>query len=101
MRLLREVGFYWTLPREVGFYWAKWRIAAEGTRDRDEFIPSDEWEVVEVFENSSDEREDEHFVVHVCGVEKGQSIKNFLWDDGPLVAPGGDVEDRARPRYTA
>ena len=37
-----------TLPREPGFYWAKWRIAAEGTRDGDEFMPSDKWEVVEV-----------------------------------------------------
>ena len=89
------------LPSEAGFYWAKWRIAAEGTRDEDDFIPSDDWEVVEVFQNSFDKNEEDHFLVHVCGVEKGQSIKDFFWEGGPLMAPWGDADDQARPRYRA
>jgi hypothetical protein len=87
------------LPMEPGFYWAKWRIADEGTRDGYEVVPSDEWVVVEVFENVSDENDDEHFLVHVCGVEKGQSIMDFFWDGGPLMAPGADADGHTRPRY--
>ena len=87
------------LPREPGFYWAKWRAAAEGTRNGDETLPSDEWVVVEVFENSNDEKEDEHFLVHVCGVEKGQSIMDFFWDGGPLMAPGDNADGQMRRRY--
>jgi hypothetical protein len=86
-----------TLPREPGFYWAKWRIAAEGTRDGDEFMPSNKWEVVEVIQNSF-ENEDDHFLVHVCGVEKGQWIHDFFWDDGPLMAPGGEADDQRLQR---
>jgi hypothetical protein len=87
-----------TLPREPGFYWAKWQIAAEGTRDGNELMLSDEWEVVEVFQNSNDESADDHFLVHVCGIEKSQSIQDFFWDGGPLMAPWGDADDQARTR---
>jgi hypothetical protein len=54
-------------------------------------------EVVEVFQNSNDESADDHFLVHVCGIEKSQSIQDFFWDGGPLMAPG-DADDQARPR---
>jgi len=82
-----------TLPTKAGFYWAKWNVAAEGTRDGGELTPSDQWMVVEVFEHTIDENDDQHFSVYICGVEKGQSIEDFLWGDGPLMVPEPTHDD--------
>lgn len=67
------------LPKSAGFYWAKWRIPTDGTRDINEFVPSDRWEVVEVFVNQIDEDNPEHFMVAVSGVERGQALDGFVW----------------------
>jgi hypothetical protein len=76
------------LPIREGFYWAKWRIAEDGTREADELTPSDDWEVVYVFENCLDEASDERFMASVPGVERAQSMENFFWGPGPLTEPG-------------
>jgi len=75
------------LPRNPGFYWAKWRIADEGTRDGDEATPSDKWEVVEVFMNSTEPTDDEYMRVSIPGVDRSQHITNFVWGPGPLKPP--------------
>jgi hypothetical protein len=74
-------------PKKAGHYWAKWRIANDGTREGDELTPSDTWEVVQVFENCLDHTDDEFLAVHVPGVERSQSLENFVWGPGPLPAP--------------
>jgi len=75
-------------PTREGFYWAKWRIADDGTREGEELTPSDDWEVVYLFENSQDEASDERFMASVPGVERSQSVENFFWGPGPLTEPG-------------
>ncbi len=75
-------------PKQAGHYWAKWRIANDGTREGDELTPSDKWEVVEVFENCLDRENDEFLMVSVPGVERSQSLENFVWGQGPLKPPG-------------
>jgi hypothetical protein len=75
------------IPQAPGFYWAQWRIASPGTREAEELTPSFEWEVVEVFKNSIDEDDDEHLMVSVSGVEKGQALDAFVWGSGPLSPP--------------
>ena len=75
------------IPKEAGFYWAKWRIADDGTPEGDEQTPSDDWEVVDVFENCLDPDDDEYLMVHVPGQAKAQSIENFFWGTGPLEEP--------------
>lgn len=66
-------------PKEPGFYWAKWRDADPLTRDGDELTPSEKWEPVEVFDNNGEGSE--QLRVEVGGVERSQSIENFLWGD--------------------
>ena len=70
-------------PTEPGFYWALQIAVDPGTRDADEFEPTQRWEVVEVFENAF-AGEPEHLRVFVLGVEAGQSLANFLW--GAVIA---------------
>lgn len=74
-------------PMKTGFYWAKWRIADEGTKEGDELTPSDQWEVVHVFENIADTEDPEYLRVEVPGVERSQSLENFFWGPGPLAPP--------------
>ena len=76
-------------PTAPGFYWAKWRIASDGTRDIEEFVSSDRWEVVEVCENHIDPFDAEYLVVAVAGVEKGQALDGFVWGPGPIEPPNG------------
>jgi hypothetical protein len=47
--------------------------------------PSDDWEIVWVFENSSDQQQEEFLRVLVIGMEAPQPIKNFEWGPGPLT----------------
>ena len=77
------------LPAKAGFYWAKWVSAERDTRHASALTPSDEWEVVSVFENSTDQQADEFLRVLVTGVEKIQAIANFEWGPGPLLPPEG------------
>lgn len=74
-------------PKIAGHYWAKWRIANDGTREGDELTPSDKWEVMQVFENCLDRSDAEFLMVAVPGVERSQSIENFVWGEGPLKSP--------------
>lgn len=75
------------LPTQPGWYWAKWKIASPGTLEGSSLTPSDQWEVVEVWQNrspfSSDESE-EMFGVAVSGVREVQWLDQFYW--GPMVA---------------
>ena len=75
------------IPKCAGFYWAKWKIAAEGTREGSELTPSDNWEVMQVFVNCVDPTDDEYLMVSVPGVEQAQSLDSFYWGYGPLPAP--------------
>jgi hypothetical protein len=77
----------YTAPKKAGHYWAKWRIANDGTKEGEELTPSDTWEVVQVFENSLDETDDDHLMVSVPGVTKSQSVENFVWGPGQLPPP--------------
>ena len=83
------------VPALAGFYWAKWRIADEGTPEGDEQTPSDKWEVVEVFENGIDEAGVVFLMASVPGQAKPQSLENFCWGRGPLVAPGKTPDGRS------
>lgn len=76
------------MPMKSGYYWAKWRIAADGTREGDDLTPSDEWEIVQVNENDTQAEspeEPEALSVSVCGVETAQWRDCFVW--GEFVAP--------------
>lgn len=75
-------------PTEPGYYWAKWRIASDGTHEGDELTPSDEWEIVQVNQNSSDPSDREYLSVSVSGVRETQWPDCFVW--GPFVAGLGD-----------
>lgn len=66
-----------TLPQETGFYWAKWFIPEDGTADEDKFVRTNCWEVVSVV--SAFGETDDDFRVEVPGVERTQSIENFMW----------------------
>lgn len=70
-------------PKRPGYYWAQWRKAVPGTRDGDELTPCDDWQPVQVFENALDDQSPEYLMVEVGGVEKAQSIENFVW--GPAL----------------
>lgn len=72
------------VPETEGYYWAKWLVASDGTVDADVLCPSDEWEVVQVFENVGDT---DRLGVAVTGVECSQSLENFVWGHGPLAPP--------------
>lgn len=73
------------IPMKPGYYWAKWRIAADGTREGDELTPSDTWEIVQVNMNDDDRPESgEYLSVSVPGVEKTQWRDCFVW--GHFVA---------------
>lgn len=77
-----------TLPTAPGFYWAQWKIAGKGTEDYDEFLPSDKWEVVEVFDNLGDDPDypdPDSLRVFVLGVTATQSLENFVW--GAIITP--------------
>lgn len=78
-------------PTRPGFYWAKWRIADQGqpmTAEYESYLPCDNWEVVDVFENNLDRDAEDHLRVHVPGVSDSQSIENFFWArQGPLDPP--------------
>jgi hypothetical protein len=71
-------------PKAPGFYWAQWRKADPDTREGDELTPSDKWEPVDVFENA-DESHPEYLRVQVIGVERSQSLENFVWGEQILV----------------
>lgn len=68
------------MPIKEGYFWAKWRIKAEGTADENEPANGD-WEIVQVVENCQDEKDPEHLMVMVLGVEKWQSLENFVWGE--------------------
>ena len=72
-------------PARAGFYWAKWLIAERETRDAQMLTPSADWEIVWVFENSTDQQQEDFLRVLVIGVEASQSIRNFEWGPGPLT----------------
>ena len=74
------------IPKKPGFYWAQWRILADGSSTED-LPPVGTWEVVDVFANTFDPSDPEHFRVHVAGESKGQPIENFFWGPGPLQPP--------------
>lgn len=65
------------VPKTEGFYWAKWRIADDGTKEGDELTPSNEWEVVQLVNGGN--TYEPHFYASVPGVEKVQSLENFIW----------------------
>lgn len=71
------------LPRRPGYYWAKW-TNIDGWKPQAVDLM---WEVVNVFENSSDERSSDFLRVMVTGVEKTQAIQDFEWGNGPLAIP--------------
>lgn len=71
------------LPRRPGFYWAKW-TNIEGCPSQ---AGEATWEVVNVFENSSDERSKDFLRVMVTGVEQTQAVQDFEWGIGPLALP--------------
>ena len=77
------------LPAVAGFYWAKWIAAEQDTRHASILAPSDDWEVVWVFENSTDQQAEEFLRVLVTGVERIQPIANFERGPGPLAPPKG------------
>ena len=64
------------LPTVKGFYWAKW-VKIEGG-EPDDYLTGKP-EVVEVFENCIDEKDDEFLRVFVTGFSKSQSPENFEW----------------------
>jgi len=69
------------IPSEPGFYWAK-RLFVE--RDNGlEVAPSDEWEIVCVYENSLDS--EDRFRVLMIGVAEARLIEHFEWESGPLA----------------
>lgn len=72
-------------PTKPGYYWAQWRKAVPGTRDAAELTPSDDWQPVQVFENTLDDQHPEYLMVEVGGVEKAQSLDCFVW--GPAIPP--------------
>ena len=74
-----------TSPARAGFYWAKWLIAERETRHAQMLTPSADWEIVWVFENSTDQQQEEFLRVLVIGVEASQSVRNFEWGPGPLT----------------
>lgn len=76
-------------PNKPGHFWAKWQIASEATKAGDELTPSPNFEVVQVFENSTDVADPEHLLVYVPGVEACQALDAFFWGAEvlPLVAP--------------
>jgi hypothetical protein len=69
------------LPRMSGFYWARWLEADPATRDADHLVPSQEWIVVEVFVNGSEDDHAAGLRSLVPGVEASQSLENFEWGE--------------------
>lgn len=67
------------LPKDPGYYWAMWLDADPGTREGEELTPRDKWEPVEVFDNNGEGNN--RLRVEVGGVERSQSIENFIWGD--------------------
>ncbi len=76
-----------TVPQAVGYYWAKWCIPEDGTADEEHFVRTNKWEVVEVHACLGETSED--FRASVPGVERTQSIENFIWAKPikPIAAP--------------
>lgn len=66
-----------TVPQVRGFYWAKWCIPEDGTADEGKFVRTNCWEVVEV--HAALGETDDDFRVSVTGVERTQSVENFIW----------------------
>ena len=70
-------------PMKPGFYWALWLTPADGTHEGDDLTPSNDWEVVEVWENylgdPCEADASEKFGVSVPGVRESQWLKNFKW----------------------
>lgn len=66
-------------PTQPGHYWAQWRIAGDDTPE-ELLPPAGTWEVVEVWENSTDVDDPERLLVFVGGVVQGQALENFFWD---------------------
>jgi hypothetical protein len=79
------------IPTGEGFFWAKWKIATEGTDtcrkcghenscwERDG--GPDEWEIVQVVENTTNKDDDEHLMVQVLGVSRWQPLDCFYWGE--------------------
>lgn len=70
-------------PRRPGFYWAKW-TNVEGWMPKAAELT---WEVVNVFENSTDKNSKDFLRVMVTGVEQTQAVQDFEWGIGPLALP--------------
>lgn len=77
-----------------GHYWAKWRSAADGTRDAAELTPSDHWEVVRGCAGLG--RSGEALFALVPGVDKALAPECFEW--GSRIA---DYPDAERARLSA
>lgn len=76
-----------SVPTEPGWYWAEWRIAEDGTfeREADDTTPQTWPEVVEVFDRGSlDEPE---LRAAVTQIAKAQGLDCFVWRSGRLEPP--------------
>ena len=78
-----------TLPWKAGFYWAKWQIPEDGTEgmgeNEEHFVRTNAWEVVEVHATLGET--DEDFRVSVAGVQRTQSVENFVWAQPCIPLP--------------
>lgn len=74
-------------PTRPGYYWAK--LVHPTRMPEGEDWKSFDWEVVEVFENTLDETDEEHLMASVPGIGPAQAIDGFCW--GPEVLPHPDL----------
>jgi len=73
-------------PSEEGYYWAKLVTPSEMPATED--WVSEQWEIVEVFDNNGEG--DESLGVAVPGVPPTQWVKNFTW--GPRIEKPDNLE---------
>ncbi len=75
-------------PNKEGYYWAKWRMTGGDSpeeKEADSYLPSDNWEIVEVNDNNGEPGTLEEYSVSLCGVAATQWRDCFIWGD--YVAP--------------
>lgn len=68
-------------PDRPGHYWGK--LIHPSQMPLTEDWKSQDWEVMQVFENCIDPADDEHLAVHVPGISPAQWLPDFVW--GPRV----------------